>query len=85
MSKPFDLTLKNVQKNLEKEQEERLELANKLTCPKCHIKMVDGGCVGIRNMRGEESSLNGDYCMACYSRWLSSNIPRYEMPILSQG
>lgn len=85
MATPFNLELKDIQKRLGKEEDSRLELAKKMQCPKCKIMMVDGGCVGIRNMKGEEASLNGDYCMACYSRWLSSNIPKYEMPELQAG
>lgn len=79
MSTPFNLELKEVQKRLGKEQDARAELAKTLFCPVCKVSMSEGGCVGIRNMKGEEAEMNGDYCMACYSRWLVCNVPKYEM------
>lgn len=85
MSEIFDLELKNIQKQLKKQEKEMLETAENSFCPVCNVSMKDGGLVGVRGQQGDNEKYNGDYCMRCYGVFIAKNIPKYEVRDLPKG
>lgn len=79
MSTPFADGMKRAKEEVAKINKEREDLAKKSWCPKHNKTMAELGCMGIRNVKGDFTHLNGDYCLLCYQLWLSENVSKFEV------
>lgn len=62
-------------KAMEKEQKD----LEKMECPKCKAKLMEYGAITFKRKDGDVR-----HCARCYSEWLEANIPKYELPKLSE-